>query len=622
MIQNRIGTWKHTARPAILALFLLLAAGLAADYGQSWDEPGDLDYGKDSLRAYLGASDFLNHQDRMYYGPFFLMLSAAVRGVVAWIRPNWHPADVQHVLNFLSFGLAVWAFDRLSRRVLPREPAAVTTLLFATQPVLFGHGFVNQKDMPFMALFLISMELGVQACDTWVASEIPSRGERPAGAHAVDRFDAASVGLLLVGGSLLALALFNPLLRAAEAMVEQAYMGLAPPVILRWFALFAEDAHKTPLQAYLTKVQWIHFWVRVVLAILGTLVLMAAEARIRGTGSIVRHWRGGKAWWLAASAVTLGLAISIRVAAPLAGGLVSLYWITRAGKRALIPIVLYWAAAGTASYLTWPYLWPAPLAAFRQAIRVMSGFRPLPVLFDGQVFLSTELPPDYLPRLIALQLTEPAVILGGIGLFGLAMGALRKIRRRELGLILVLWTGIPVVSVAALQMPIYNNFRQVLFSLPPLFLAAGWGVAAIWRRLTGPIAHTLFTVGLLTPGVVSIVHLHPYEYAYYNTFAGGVEGAEGKYELDYWCTGYREATAYVNRTAPTGATVVVFGPDPVVRSFARPDLDIRPDWDPIPNPNYVLACGSTLFSSWFYGDLPVVFEVQRGGGLMAVVKKP
>jgi hypothetical protein len=35
--------------------------------------------------------------------------------------------------------------------------------------------------------------------------------------------------------------------------------------------------------------------------------------------------------------------------------------------------------------------------------------------------------------------------------------------------------------------------------------------------------------------------LHPNQYVYYNAFAGGVEGAQRKFNLDYWANSYAEA---------------------------------------------------------------------------------
>jgi len=41
------------------------------------------------------------------------------------------------------------------------------------------------------------------------------------------------------------------------------------------------------------------------------------------------------------------------------------------------------------------------------------------------------------------------------------------------------------------------------------------------------------------------VHLHPYEYIYYNELAGGLRGIENEYELDYWGAAYKESAQLV-----------------------------------------------------------------------------
>jgi hypothetical protein len=38
-----------------------------------------------------------------------------------------------------------------------------------------------------------------------------------------------------------------------------------------------------------------------------------------------------------------------------------------------------------------------------------------------------------------------------------------------------------------------------------------------------------------------MVLLHPDQYIYYNAFVGGVDGAQGKFKLDYWANSYAEA---------------------------------------------------------------------------------
>jgi hypothetical protein len=54
------------------------------------------------------------------------------------------------------------------------------------------------------------------------------------------------------------------------------------------------------------------------------------------------------------------------------------------------------------------------------------------------------------------------------------------------------------------------------------------------------VAAILF-VGMCVKDVWTMAVLHPHQYIYYNLLAGGVRGADRRYELDYWSNFMREA---------------------------------------------------------------------------------
>jgi hypothetical protein len=161
-----------------------------------------------------------------------------------------------------------------------------------------------------------------------------------------------------------------------------------------------------------------------------------------------------------------------------------------------------------------------------------------------------------------------------------------------------------------------------LFVLPAFFILAGLTLEKINALFRGKFAVVLFTLLLITPGFLGMLRLHPFEYTYYNIFVGGEGGAAYFYELDYWCTGYRQAIEFVNAEADDGARVLVSGPDHLARTFAREDLIIYADWESVPEVDYALACSRTLIGDWFYPDMDVVFSVHRGLAEYARVKSP
>jgi hypothetical protein len=196
------------------------------------------------------------------------------------------------------------------------------------------------------------------------------------------------------------------------------------------------------------------------------------------------------------------------------------------------------------------------------------------VLFDGALYAGNELPRFYLLKLMFYQLTEPAILLTALAV-GIALWQIyRKQAQVELVLLVTLWFGLPVAAAVLGRPYLYDNFRQLLFVLPPLFLLAGVALEWLFRKIQKTAVNIAMLVILVLPGMGGAAVLHPYEYIYYNSFTGGVAGVQGRYELDYWGTSMRAMAQYANANLPEGASVVVWGPPAPFWRYARPDLEV------------------------------------------------
>ena len=51
-----------------------------------------------------------------------------------------------------------------------------------------------------------------------------------------------------------------------------------------------------------------------------------------------------------------------------------------------------------------------------------------------------------------------------------------------------------------------------------------------------------------------MIHLHPYEYIYFNELVGGLRGAQNLFETDYWGATYKEGAKYVANAVKTNNT--------------------------------------------------------------------
>ncbi len=208
--------------------------------------------------------------------------------------------------------------------------------------------------------------------------------------------------------------------------------------------------------------------------------------------------------------------------------------------------------------ILWPWVARAPGNLFT-AIRLFSHFPwEGQVLFGGRLYPSDALPASYLPQFLGLQLPEIA-LLGVVAAAGFGVrGAF--VRGRDLltdrlclcYAVVAAAVLIPVLHFVVDRPIVYNGIRHYLFVVPPLLVLAGIGLerAFAWGRGRGRWPAGVFAAAFGAAAVAQIAimaRLHPYEYIYYNAFAGGTAGAAGRYDLDYWGLSLSEATRNLER---------------------------------------------------------------------------
>lgn len=612
--------------PFWLSLFLLVSLGSGLfslqDYGEGWDEYNFFQYGREALSAYLAkltdrpALPYSDPTLRHYGAWFWIACLLASR-----LFPKAYVSDVAHGLTFLTFQAGVLGMYALGRRWLKPWPALVTTLLFATQPLLWGHAFINERDIPCLSGFVWALYFGLRWKDALTAG-LPPPAPRPAsfGVEAewralrpAWRWTLLSIGL--VGGIALAW--------GAERIV-QGWLASAPSLADPTF-VHELDLYLRPLLArfwggLLFLGAWLFWlaltWLPFLPRLRSALWFGELRPRLQQAANLLRS----PLFW--AASASLGLTAGIRVVGWLAGGLVAWFCWRQRRREALWPLTLYALVGFAVMYLSWPYLWGEPLLRFLITLRLMLRFPwPGEVLFQGRYYAGNEVPPSYLPTLIGLQLTEPVLVLALAGLLVL----LRKMHLRgpyaEMGELVALWFGLPFLGVVLGDSFLYDNFRQFLFLLPPLFLLSGLALEALLDRLSPPAWGGLAGFVLL-PGLAAILALHPYSYIYYNSLTGGVGGAFRRYEMDYWGTSFRAAAAYLNRHAPPDARVVVWGPPTTFWRYARRDIKVynaleqgRPEGD-----FYALISTRNDGDLTVYPELPVLFQVEKAGAILAVVR--
>ncbi len=291
-----------------------------------------------------------------------------------------------------------------------------------------------------------------------------------------------------------------------------------------------------------------------------------------------------------------------------------------------MPALLVYGAVGALTmYLTWPYLWGAPLRNVLQSLSVASEFPwEGKVLFNGVEYAPSSLPRSYMPVLLALQTPELTLILFFLGLFTVVMGFKAHSLEWRKWLIALLWFFVPLLAVVFLNPTMYDNFRQFFFILPAAFLFIGAGLDWVFNRVRSPVLFSLLLVVIVLPNIINLVQLHPYQYTYYNHLAGSPQGVFRKFEMDYWATSYKEAAEFLNKAAPGGSTVVVVGPGHIVEHYARPDLRIEEYSAKNPKafayPFYAVILTRHNKDQSLFPDANQVFSIGRGNSVFAVIK--
>ena len=223
-------------------------------------------------------------------------------------------------------------------------------------------------------------------------------------------------------------------------------------------------------------------------------------------------------------------------------------------KKQFFAVTIIVAGSCVGIILLWPYISVDPLANFLDAIEVNARY---PwngsVLYQGQMQLATQLPRSF--ALVWLVIGSPPILLL-FALLGVLFFVGRCIRKRALDplmLIVLISLLMPLGLIVGLHSVLYNGLRQFLFLIPSLILLAVYALMGLFtfllqRKQTLALAAlTLLTIGNFAWIGWDMLKLHPYEYTYFSPLVGGIKGANGEYETDYWNTCQRAASSWLGQ---------------------------------------------------------------------------
>lgn len=217
------------------------------------------------------------------------------------------------------------------------------------------------------------------------------------------------------------------------------------------------------------------------------------------------------------------------------------------GRYALLVL-----GAGAAGYLLavlfWPYAMQSPL---KNPFVALSKFAELEVkirvLYEGENIMSDKTPWHYPVKWMFY--TIPLATIAGFAGYILFLPKLLK-KYNPLWVLLLLFAGVfPVAYIIYKHSVIHDGWRHLTFAYPPLVAAA----ALFWNELANRFAakkalrYAVLGVmaALLLDSAAFIASNSKYPYTYFNPLIGGIKGAFGQFETDYWGISTRQGIEWL-----------------------------------------------------------------------------
>lgn len=222
-------------------------------------------------------------------------------------------------------------------------------------------------------------------------------------------------------------------------------------------------------------------------------------------------------------------------------------WFQNNNSRNVMQYVKPLAITAVLGYLCGSLLWPYgiqnPISNPLTALSEMSNFKVnLRQLYEGTKQFSGELPLSFLPK--SFVITNTFAVLAGLVLMLPFVWGFRK-HEQAPALYFVLFTGVfPFLYILYTHANVYHAWRHVLFIFPSLIVMAafGWNQLLNWMqgRNMQLAGIGLFGFLLLDP-VYFMASTFPNTVTYHNQLVGGVKGAYGQYEVDYYYNSVKQA---------------------------------------------------------------------------------
>ncbi|MDP1726096.1 MAG: tetratricopeptide repeat protein [Bacteroidota bacterium] len=209
--------------------------------------------------------------------------------------------------------------------------------------------------------------------------------------------------------------------------------------------------------------------------------------------------------------------------------------------------------------LLWPYALNSPIKHTIDSFSKASSnafYTNNVELFEGKrMYMLTDAPWYYVFKFLGIG--NPIYVLLGVLLSLLLIKPLSK----KVGLgnlcMLLFMVFFPILYAEYSNLNYYNGWRHYLFILPfaiPLG-AISYDYLLSQKKFIA-IGSACILLVLFAKPTYWLIKNHPNEYVYFNEFTGGLAGAYGNYETDYYSNSCREAAEWIANKHPNDSLVI------------------------------------------------------------------
>jgi len=268
--------------------------------------------------------------------------------------------------------------------------------------------------------------------------------------------------------------------------------------------------------------------------------------------------------------------------------------------KLLVPYLKIFLIVAVVGYILGILLWPYalhnpfknPFLAFKKASD-NSFYTNNVELFEGKrLYMLTQAPWYYVVKFLSIG--NPLYLLLGFLIPFPFLMLMKKKMNIGFVLMLIFMIVFPIAYAELSHINHYNGWRHYLFILPSWIALS----AISFEFLIGHHNKLVRSVSLITLVALFImpttwvIKNHPNEYVYFNELVGGINGAYGSYETDYYSNSCRAAAEWIAKQEPNKKLMVAINNEPLTASYytkkLNPNLEYqwvreyeeqKPRWD-------------------------------------------